>query len=284
MAKFLTGPALTAALHDILEKAETELILISPYIKLHDSVRSSLLSHKNKHGLAITVVYGKNEDDVVKSMSREDMEFLTSFPNVRILYEKRLHAKYYANETDALVTSMNLHSYSQNNNIEAGILTQLGLLSIVGGGKDDTLDAETNQAFRRVIDQAELIFEKVPEYEKSNFGLSKNYTRSVVKVNKIEEKFRSGASESKAPAKPYVTQKTIFSKPTGYCIRTGKPIPFNPKRPMIDEAYQSWSKFSNPDYAEKFCHFSGEPSNGKTTFAKPILTKNWQKAKEVHGF
>lgn len=283
MAKFLTGPALIAALHNILEEAETELILISPYIKLHDSVRFALLSHKNKYGLAITVVYGKNEDDVAKSMSREDMEFLTSFPNIRILYEKRLHAKYYANETDALVTSMNLHSYSQNHNIEAGILTQIGLLSLIGG-QDSNLDAEAIQTFRRVIDQAELIFEKVPEYEKSNFGLSKNYTRSVVKADKIEEKFRSGVSDSKTPAKPYVVQKAVFSKPTGYCIRTGKPIPFNPKRPMIDEAYQSWSKFSNSDYAEKFCHFSGEPSSGKTTFAKPILTKNWQKAKEVHGF
>lgn len=52
---------------------------------------------------------------------------------------------------------------------------------------------------------------------------------------------------------------------------------------MNNEAYQSWSKFSNPDYPEKYCHFSGEPSNGETTFARPILKKNWARAKEVFG-
>ena len=33
------------------------------------------------------------------------------------------------------------------------------------------------------------------------------------------------------------------------------------------------------DYLEKYCHFSGEPSNGETSFNKPILKKNWKKAK-----
>lgn len=282
MAKFLTGPALTAALHKILEEANSELILISPYVKLHDSVRSALLTHKDKHSLAITIVFGKNEDDISKSMSREDLVFLSSFPNIRILYEKRLHAKYYANETDALVTSMNLHSYSQNNNIEAGILTQLGLLSLVGG-QDSSLDAEAVQTFRRVIDQAEVIFEQIPQYEKTNLGLTKKYTGSVIKTNKIEETLKSATSEGPKPFRPSGTQKPVASKQNGYCIRTGVPIPFNPKRPMTEEAFKSWSKFSNQDYQEKFCHFSGEPSNGETTFAKPILRKNWQKAKEVHG-
>ncbi|MCC6281348.1 MAG: hypothetical protein IT262_12140 [Saprospiraceae bacterium] len=76
MAKFLTGPALTAVLHKILEDAESELILISPYIKLHDSVRSSLLTHKDKHGLTITVVFGKNEEKLAKS--QRNTRFLIS--------------------------------------------------------------------------------------------------------------------------------------------------------------------------------------------------------------
>ena len=39
---------------------------------------------------------------------------------------------------------------------------------------------------------------------------------------------------------------------------------------------------NNKDLPEKFCHFSGEPSNGETSFNKPILHKNWKKAKEIH--
>ncbi|SDX05666.1 hypothetical protein SAMN05444410_108161 [Hydrobacter penzbergensis] len=61
------------------------------------------------------------------------------------------------------------------------------------------------------------------------------------------------------------------------------PIPFNVEKPMSYEAFKLWSKYCDPDYAEKFCHFSGEPSNGETSVSKPILKKNWKKAKEIFG-
>jgi phosphatidylserine/phosphatidylglycerophosphate/cardiolipin synthase-like enzyme len=48
--------------------------------------------------------------------------------------------------------------------------------------------------------------------------------------------------------------------------------------------YKVWSQFGDPDYPEKFCHFSGEPSNGETSVSKPILKKNWKKAKEIFNF
>ena len=66
----------------------------------------------------------------------------------------------------------------------------------------------------------------------------------------------------------------------GYCIRTGEKINFTPDRPLSDSAYKSWSRYKDKDYKEKYCHYSGEPSNGETSFAKPILSKNWKKAKE----
>ncbi len=73
------------------------------------------------------------------------------------------------------------------------------------------------------------------------------------------------------------------AKPTGYCIRTGAKIPFNTEKPLSYEAYQKWNQFGDADYPEKYCHFSGEPSNGETSVKRPILRKNWQKAKETFG-
>jgi hypothetical protein len=52
---------------------------------------------------------------------------------------------------------------------------------------------------------------------------------------------------------------------------------------MCDSAFQNCEKFSNNEYPEKYCHFSGEPSSGETTFSRPILRKNWTKAKDVFG-
>jgi hypothetical protein len=50
---------------------------------------------------------------------------------------------------------------------------------------------------------------------------------------------------------------------------------------MSYDAFKSWSKYGDPDYAEKYCHFSGEQSNGETSVNRPILKKNWKKAKEI---
>ena len=78
-------------------------------------------------------------------------------------------------------------------------------------------------------------------------------------------------------------EKTVFKKNIGYCIRTGAEIPFNIEKPMSYEAFKSWNKYGDKNHPEKFCHFSGEPSDGKTNVNKPILQKNWKKAKEIHG-
>lgn len=290
MAKFLTGNELNSELEKLFEKAEEHLILISPFIKLHDRYISTLRAKKDNPGLAITIVFGKNEEDMSKSMKQEDFNFFKEFPNIQIRYEKRLHAKYYANESVAILTSMNLYSYSQDNNIEAGVMTKTTftgkLISNVTG--ENNLDSEAWNYFIRVIDQSELLFQRTPQYESAMLGLTKKYKESTIEVDKLSDFFSNRAKyESKERNKSsFGTKKVepiaqIKSFQSGYCIRTGKNIPFNPKRPMTDEAYQSWTKFKNEDYPEKFCHFSGESSNGETTYAKPILRKNWKKAKEI---
>lgn len=87
-------------------------------------------------------------------------------------------------------------------------------------------------------------------------------------------------SVEKAPIK----EKTpVSDKKTGFCIRTGIEIPFDVNKPMSYDAFKSWSKYSDPEYPEKYCHFSGESSNGETSVSRPILKKHWKKAKELHN-
>jgi len=294
MAKFLTSNELNAELEKIFDSADEQLILISPFIKLHDRYISSLRTKMKNHKLKITIVFGKNEDDISRSLKLEDFNFFKEFPNVEILYEKNLHAKYYANESSAILTSMNLYSYSQNNNIEAGVLVKrLGNLAnslLVNVTGENTLDDQASHYFERVIEQSELLFRKTPQYENANLGLSKKFKDSKIEIDRLSEHFEGqkmfenksykGNNEYKTNAQ--TTQ--IRKAPSGYCIRTKKEIPFNIKHPMSAEAYQSWAKYKDDNYEEKFCHFSGEPSNGETSMKNPILKRNWSKAKEVHGF
>src|SRR5207244_2374447 len=89
----------------------------------------------------------------------------------------------------------------------------------------------------------------------------------TISVQKVEFK------KTETP-KEQATEKTETKKNNGkqigYCIRTGVEIPFNVDKPMSYEAYKAWSKYSDPEYAEKYCHFSGGLSNGETSVSKPI--------------
>lgn len=280
MATFLTSNDLNAELENIFEFANEYLILISPFIKLHERYLSTLKTNINNHDLKIIIVFGKNEENISKSMKQEDFNFFKEFPNIEIRYEKRLHAKYYANEKSAILTSMNLLNYSQDNNIEAGVLTnRKGFLS----NSENDLEYQAFNYFGRVIEQSDLLFKKVPKLESSMLGLTKKYISSEVETDILSDFFNSKIKKDFSYKEDRAIQVQNKNE-TGFCIRTGVKIPFNPKHPMCDNAYLSWKKYNKTDYPEKFCHFSGEPSNGQTNFAKPIMTKYWRRAQEIHGF
>lgn len=291
MAKFLTTFDINAELANLIRHAESEIILVSPFIKLHSGIRDILETKKDRPEISLTILFGKNADNIAQSLGKEDFEFLKAFPNITIRYSGRLHAKYYANESAAILTSMNLYDYSQNNNIEFGILLKTNFVKDIAVALtgDGSLDSQAYSYFREeVISKAKVMFHREPEFDKgiAGSGLGKKYIRSVEKANELEAIYKNAGTavkSSKPFSAPIARQPAPTRTTTGYCIRTRAPIPFNPKRPLSEEAYKMWSQYSNPDFKEKYCHFSGEPSNGETTFAKPILKKNWARAKEAFG-
>lgn len=270
MAEFLKESQVVTALEELIEKAENYLWLISPYIKLHDRVKDRLKDKMNKHGLEIIIVFGKNEHDASKSLSIEDLNFLKSLPNITIGYEKRLHAKYYASESFSIITSMNLHEFSSNNNIEVAIkLKSRNWLQAQIASED--LDYEAYEYFEKVVDNSISIFKKEPVYKSALLGLTSTYIESKVIIDDSESFFNK---KELFQGKVYKnSKKVVISEEAmnGFCIRTGKQIPFNPAKPMCKEAYESWSRYKNPDYPEKYCHKTGKPSGGKTTMNNPIL-------------
>lgn len=298
MAKFFKGNDLNSEIGKLFEEAEEQIILISPYIKLHDHYASIFRAKKDNPKLHIIIVFGKNENDLSKSMKEDDFNFFKDFPNIEIHYEKRLHAKYYSNENSAILTSMNLYDYSQDHNIEAGILTQATTLEKLATklwNGEEGLDATACKYFQLVIKQSDLLFKKVPEYDKGiiGTGLNKKYLSSKTETDKLTDFFANRQTydtknrKENYEKKPKAIIKQVESKPTeaqtGYCIRTGVPIPFNIAKPMTDVAWKSWSKYNDPNYAEKYCHYSGELSNKETSVKKPVLTKYYKQAKEKYN-
>jgi phosphatidylserine/phosphatidylglycerophosphate/cardiolipin synthase-like enzyme len=274
MSTFIHGTELNLALEDLIQNANDFIWFISPYIKLHERIKHELKRRKEDDQLQIIVVFGKNEDDYSKSISEEDINFLKEFPNVLICYEKNLHAKYYASDNFALITSMNLHQFSQNTNIEAGVLfPSKSTLNKLAGIITDT-DGAGEHAFKYfggIIEHSEHLYRKTPEYKSKFLGLTETFNGSIVEKNELA-KFFSSKSNYKSSKPNSFNQYQKQNQPTqGYCIRTGVAIPYNPARPFSLDAYQSWIQFNNPDYSEKYCHLTGKHSYGKTSMRNPIM-------------
>ncbi|HLK28822.1 MAG TPA: phospholipase D family protein [Puia sp.] len=247
MAKFLDTTGVSYHLQQLINKADEKLVLISPYLKINDRIKQSL-EDKNRMKIDIRVVYGKNE------LQPEENNWLKSMTSIRSSFCKDLHAKCYLNEKEAIITSMNLYEFSQVNNNEMGIYIEKE--------KDSELYKEIYDEAQRLIRISDEIIVSV-EKAKTNDKLLENKDTK----NKVDKK-----------------QEKKLDNSIGYCIRTGIQIPFNIEKPMSYDAFKSWNKYGDKDYPEKYCHFSGEESNGETCVNKPILKRYWKKAQEIHGF
>lgn len=240
MAKFINTRKAVSEIEDLIKNAGEKLILVSPYLKLSKDFKE-LLTYRNNKDKITTVIFGKQE------LNPDEMKFLQGLRFVILKYNEDLHAKCYVNDDKMIITSLNLYEFSMANNKEMGVLID----------KNDSADKQLFEDAYKEVDY----------------------------INETSQQF-----ELNAPKQPYVKQienksnkdKSISdtNNQTGFCIRTGIEIPFNVEKPMSYEAFKSWSKYSDDEYPEKFCHFSGEPSNGETSVSRPILKKNWKKAKE----
>jgi len=245
MAKFLNTTGVSYHLEELIKSTKDRLILISPYLQFSERIKEHL-SNLNIQKRDIRIVYRENK------LQPDDNNWLEKQIGVRTSICKNLHAKCYLNENGAIITSMNLYEFSQQHNNEMGIY--------VSKSQDPEL-------YNSILDEAIRLL-----------TISEEIRVSVQKI--------SPANQNKTEKKNEVIkpEPKLSNNHTGYCIRTGVEIPFNIEKPLCLEAYRKWNEYGDPDYKEKFCHFSGEPSNGETSVNRPILKKYWKKAQEIHGF
>lgn len=114
MAKFLKNHGITDAIEDLIRAAKTHLVLISPYWKLSDSFKRTLVA-KPLINLDIQVVYRPDKSEPA------DIQWFKS-QHIQTLGLEQLHTKCYLNEDHCIITSLNLYEFSQVHNAEMGIL------------------------------------------------------------------------------------------------------------------------------------------------------------------
>lgn len=188
--KFIFDAQLVAAIETLIKDAKKSLLLVSPFIDLDRRIQDALKEKLTKHDFKLQVLFGKNEDNIYKSIKRDSLEFFKQFPNVEIRYSDRLHAKYYQSDTDYIMTSMNLYDYSLANNIEVGVhckYASRGLLgkmvegtgNVINQGVDkltvDVLgtkkDIDPIEKFETIFKESELKYKTKPKLiEKSGIA------------------------------------------------------------------------------------------------------------------
>ena len=115
MPQFLTTSGTSHLIESIIIKAKTDLVLITPYLKL-SRILFERLTEANNRNVRIRLVYGKSE---LHPNEKRQLEALT---NLELLFLENLHAKCYLNESVLVVSSMNLYEFSEKNNREMGIV------------------------------------------------------------------------------------------------------------------------------------------------------------------
>ncbi|WP_051412153.1 phospholipase D family protein [Halonatronum saccharophilum] len=175
MAEFLTTVATSYQIENIIKDAEECLILISPYLKINNTLYERLLD-ADKRGVIITLIYGKKE------ISNSEKEKLKKICNLNLHYISNLHAKCYCNENKAIISSMNLYEFSERNNREMSIL--------INRFKERKLYKEISNEIESIKNNSDIIREinrnKKEVGIKSGSDLS-NYD----KIRIFNEKFKS---------------------------------------------------------------------------------------------
>ena len=60
MAEFLNATGVSFRLEQLIDNANEKLILISPYLKINDRIKSSLID-RDRFKIIIRLIYGKSE-------------------------------------------------------------------------------------------------------------------------------------------------------------------------------------------------------------------------------
>lgn len=212
MAEFLTTSGTSHHIENIIIEAKRELVLLSPYLQLSKTFYERLKDATNR-GVNATIIYGKDE------LKPNEKDSLGGLKNLELYFFENLHAKCYFNESEMVITSMNMYEFSEKRNREMGVWITKATDSVLYQKAWDEAISIRNSA------------ERIP----------------LAKDLRVYHSYKDQSGTS------------ILKPPTyGYCIRCQNRIPYNPVRPYCGNCYNIWAQFANENYEENCCHRCGK--------------------------
>lgn len=246
MAIFLTTRGATSELEKIINSASQYIVLVSPFIRIPDSLFQNLRA-ADQRNLSIWIVHGKSQ------LEREILKRLKELKNVKLYFLENLHAKCYFNEKSMVITSLNLYDYSEQNNREMGVL--------VTKQDDEAVYNEASQEVKMIIDLAtRLDFNtQLAEVTNKQAQPKKPVKKESIWTKDLSEVFFSFFGNNKK----------------GFCIGCRTKIDFDEYKPYCPDCYAIWKQ--NKWQKAQYCHNCGEQFT--TSIKKPVCRSCWKKIK-----
>lgn len=250
--QFLFDNQLIAAVESLIKDSKHRLLLISPFIDLDRRIQDALREKLSRHDFELLVLFGKNEDNYYKSIKKDSLDFLKQFPSVEIRYNDRLHAKFYQNDFDYIMTSLNLYDYSLAKNIEVGITGNFASKGLIGKVVDGT---------------GTLIAQGVDKIGQDVFGID----NAVNPIEKFQTIFQD--SELKYKTEPIIVDKDGLKGMLGGKKLNG----FN----VIVNTFTDTIKETKPNKSETISVVSHEIKSTPKTETVSLPSKKTQSASQL---
>lgn len=265
MAKFVNGAMSYGAITEIINGAYNELYIVAPYLKIPQQTKN-YIKNVDTRSIKFTII-SRVENSSDKNVDETDIQFLRELTSAKIRVCENLHAKCFLNESEGLITSMNLHEYSQTHNWEMGIrFTKADDPTIYSAAYD-----EVQMIVKQSKDNPKIICASVAS--KSIKSTPKSTPQKTVRKPKM------------TPNKGLLGSivDTVLGQ-EAYCIRCGEPMDkFNTDKPLCNNCYPVWAQFKDPNYKERFCHYCRN-EKGSISYAKPVCYDCYQEMNKKPRF
>jgi hypothetical protein len=116
--EFVTSTRVKSAVEDIIEGAEDRLYIVSPFVDPGSVLLESIVRAAKRD---VRVFFIHNSSQLNSSTALQALSRLSN-AGVEVYHHPNLHAKVYANELFAMISSLNLVTSSFSNSIEIGLI------------------------------------------------------------------------------------------------------------------------------------------------------------------
>ena len=124
MIRILSTKGLAVQIRDIIREARKRVVLISPFLDEDSDIYNYLHELRGKSYMVPIFVITRTPEQVLKSHKKSQcnaIKKLSEIPDCFVHYCHDLHTKCYFNESDMIITSLNILSTSEENNFELGV-------------------------------------------------------------------------------------------------------------------------------------------------------------------